>query len=171
MVRQLHRIVLAMVLLTSSVSADIASGPKILPKPPVVAPLKVVEDGAAGSPHRIVIPKTVLKELLEKQESVPSAGISTFSILIALIALTIAAVSVLLTRTPNPNRKAVSTLLVVASVALGAVVMINRDWNFAEEPSSDGSDRKHLEFDLQDEGHEVILHVPRTTANPDGSER
>lgn len=159
-----------MVLLTSSVSADIASGPKVLPKPPVVAPLKVIEDGAAGSPHRIVIPRTVLKELLEKQEIAPSAGISTFSVLIALIALTIAAVSVLLTRTPNPNRKAVSTLLVVASVALGAVVMINRDWSLPQGPGSNKVSST-VEFELQEDGYDVILHVPKTPAAADNSGR
>jgi len=152
--------------LTNATYGDIA-GRSPLPKPPVVAPVKIVEGKVDGlSPNvvaKIVIPSSLLPDLegsstgTRVSNDSPPAGT-----IVAGLALTAAAISLMFVNKASPHRKKGMVVLIGCVLLVGFVLLAN--FLFPPKlvaPNADRSNPQRLiVIEVQKDGHEVILTLP-----------
>lgn len=138
-----------------------------LAKPPLVAPVKVVE----GEPDRrfpdavakVMIPKSLLPELRE-QAGFPSTPTSTVygGTILAGLAISAAAISLLLVLKNKPRHNAAMVWLIGGVLLSGlalAVVIFSRSRSAATGSADRPKPQPLILFVIQDEGHEVTLSL------------
>lgn len=153
--------------LTNVGFCDLAPIREPLPKPPLLAPVKIVEQNALDrDPNvaaKIVIPKSMLSEL--KEQSGPLSGSNESaagaSIFVGL-ALSAAAISVMFALRNSPRRRAGLTGLiacVVVAAFVSAWIVFGPASN--RTSSANGPANRHalIAIEIQEQGHEVILMV------------
>ena len=153
--------------LSNAAYGDIAPGRYGLPKPPMVAPVKVVEgkvdDLDPNAVAKIVIPSSLLPDLLESSSGElvsndsPPAGT-----IIAGLALTAAAISLMFVNKTSPHWKKGVVVLIGCVLLVGLVLLAN--FLFPPKlvaPTADRSKPQRLiVIEMQKDGHEVILMLP-----------
>jgi hypothetical protein len=169
----LRRSVLALSLLiclTSVAYADLAPQRSPLPKPPLVAPVRIVEGKVDNlDPNvaaKIVIPKSLLPELQESLSGTQGSTESPFALMtiVAGLALTAAAISLMFANKTSPHWKKGVIGLIGCSLLVGIVLLAN--FLFPPKlaaPTADQSQPERLiVIEIQERGHEVILVLPRS---------
>ncbi len=159
MLRMLTGSLLFSVCLSSAVVADIASGPIEPPVSSLVAPLTVEQGSDSTGQYKISLPKSVLLELLNEDRS--SSASDSWMSWIAVVALTAAAISLLFAGKGNTKRRPVAIVLIVSCVSVGVTVLINRQGRPSESPGPNVGNAR-ISLEVRDDGHDVVLHVPKT---------
>lgn len=164
------RAICALGLLTvmSSVGyCDMLPGRNPLPRPPVVAPVRIVEGDDPEAATRIVIPKSLLPDLLKLSDAQPASNETpNGGTIVAGLALTGAAISLMFVLRNSPRRK-LGLACLIGCVVLAAIVLLMDDSILLRSKprgTSAGSaeTQSQIEIVIQDQGHEVILTVPPT---------
>jgi len=154
--------------MTSAAFGDLAPQRSPLPKPPMVAPVKIVEgkvdDLGPNVMARIVIPDSLLPDLQEasnmsrvSQES-PHAGT-----IIAGLALTAVAISLMMfTNKTNPHWKKGMVCLIGCVLVAALVLLANFFFplKFTTLPVAQSKPQPQIVIEVQKGGHEVILVLP-----------
>lgn len=156
--------------LTNAAYGDIAGVRNPLPKPPLVAPVKIVEgkvdDRNPNAVARIVIPSSLLPDLQELQETSHVSRVSNESSLarttIAGLALTAAAISLMFATKKGPYWKAGVMGLIGCVLLLGFMLLANFFFppKFIAPPAAQSKPQPQIVIEVQKDGHEVILVLP-----------
>jgi len=147
--------------------SDILPGRNPLPRPPVVAPVKIEVSEDPDGMARIVIPKSLLPEFVRQSNAgITASPIPAAGPIIAGLALSGAAISLMFVLRNSPRRK-VGLACLIGCVALVAVVVLMDDtFRFGKTPGerSAGQSKPQslIEIVIQDNGHEVTLQVPQS---------
>ncbi len=153
--------------LTNAVYGDISPGRSPLPRPPMVAPVKIVEGKVDNlDPNvvaKIVIPNSLLPDLQGSSTGDPVSNQSPpAGTIIAGLALTAAAISLMFVNKASPHRKKGMVVLVGCVLLVGLVLLAN--FFFPPKlvsPTADQSKPQRLiVIEVQKDGHEVILMLP-----------
>lgn len=156
-----------LICLTNAACGDIAAGRSPLPKPPMVAPVKIVEgkfdDLDPNVVAKIVIPSSLLPELQESsRETLGSRESPPIGTIIAGLALTAAAISLMFASKTSPHWKKGVIGLISCILLVGIVVLAN--FFFPPKfiaPTADPSQHQRLiVIEVQEHGHEVTLFLP-----------
>jgi hypothetical protein len=153
--------------LTNAAFGDIAVNRSFLSKPPMVAPVKIVE-GNVDNIHpdavaKIVIPSSLLPELQEpsygsriSNES-PVAGTT-----IAGLALSACAISLMFAVRTSPHRKKLVAGLIGCVLLAGLMLLANFYFppKFIAPPANQSKPQPQIVIEVQKGGHEVILVLP-----------
>ena len=163
------RLFCSLALLMSSASAacgDIAPGRNVLPKPPMVAPVKIeqrkVVDRDPNVVARIVIPSSLLPDLQEPSYQSPaSKGTGSIGTVIAGLALTTAAISLMFVKKTSPYRKKAFIALTGCILLVAGVLLTN--FFLPPNPVTPTADspQRLIVIEVQEHGHEVSLILPR----------
>lgn len=156
-----------LIILTNTVWGDLLPGRNPLPKPPVLAPVKVIEGVVDhGDPNvvtKIVIPKSVLSDL-QAQSSGATASNESLpgGTVIAGLAMTAAAISLIFVNRTSPHRNKAILALIGCSLVVGVFLLAK---NFAPQkvigPIADPSQTQRLVvIEVQEVGHEVTVILP-----------
>ena len=153
--------------LTNAAYGDLAATRSRLPKPPLVAPVKVVEgkvdDVNPDAVAKIIIPNSLLPDLQEASSGAQvSNGSPPAGTMIAGLALTAAAISLMFVNKASPHRKKGVVVLIGCVLLVGLVLLAN--FFFPPKlvtPTADRSKPQRLiVIEMQKDGHEVILMLP-----------
>ena len=156
------------IILTSAAYGDIAAGRSPLPKPPMVAPVKIVE-GKIDNPDpnvvaKIIIPSSLLPDLKEPSQGAQISGDSHFDgmTVIAGLALSAAAISLMFVKKKSPHWKKGVAGLIVCILLIGIALLVS--FLFPPKsvtPTADQSEPQRLiVIEVQKDGHEVTLVLP-----------
>ena len=156
-----------LITLTNAAYGDIAPGRGPLPKPPMVAPVRIVEgnvdDLDSNVVAKIVIPSSLLPELQESSratlgshESPPTGTI------IAGLALTAAAISLMFANKTSPHWKKGVIGLTGCVLLIGIVVLANFFFQptFIAPAADQSQPQRLIVIEVQEHGHEVTLFLP-----------
>ncbi len=156
--------------LANAAYADILPGPRPRPKPPMVAPVKVVEgrvdDVDSNAVAKIVIPSSLLPDLQGTQVSNESSPAGT---IIAGLALTAAAISLMFVNKTSPHWK--KGVIGVIACSLLVTLMLLANFFLPRKftaPSAQSKPQPQIIIELEKDGHEVILMLPSGKKDPPG---
>jgi hypothetical protein len=153
--------------LISAAYGDIAPIRNPLPKPPMVAPVKIVDGKIADmDPNvvaKIIIPKSLLPDLQGSSSMTRDANHTSHAgTVIAGLALAAAAISLMFANKKSPHWKKGAIGIICCVVLAGTVLLADfffppKDVALATEQSIP---QQLILFELQDHGHEVTLLLP-----------
>lgn len=149
---------------------DLPPTRSFLPKPPVAAPVTIVEgkpdDRNPNAVAKIIIPKSLLSELEDPPgfSSVTKGNVAGGTI-VAGLAMTAAAISLMFVLRNSPRRKA-GLICLIGCVVLAGVVSVWILFGPASNPASSSANQSKppslILIEVQDQGHEVILMLPKS---------
>ena len=154
--------------LTHAARGDLAPQRSTLPKPPLVAPVKIVagnvDEQDPNVAAKIIIPGSLLPELQESSRrtqisnGLPSNGMT----IVAGFALTAAAISLMFVSRTSPHWRKGAIGLIVCIVLLGSLMLANTLLPpKADSSSSDSASlQKLIVIEVEEHGHEVTLVLP-----------
>lgn len=153
--------------LTDAALADIAPSRSPLPKPPMVAPVKIV-DGNVDNLNlnvvaKIVIPSSLLPDLQEASHATRVSNESPFvGTIIAGLALSAFAISMMLSLNTSPQRKMGLAALIGCILVVGLVVLANFFFprKIIAPPTGQSKSQQQIIIEVQQDGHEVTLILP-----------
>lgn len=155
--------------LTSAAYGDIQAGRSPLPKPPMVAPVKIahekLDDPDPNVVAKIIIPRSLLPDLqessratLRSQESPPMRTI------FAGLVLTAVAISLMFAYKTSTRRKKAVIGLMACVVVFGIALLVNS--LFPPETITSTLDQSQPQrlilIEVQEFGHEVTLILPNS---------
>lgn len=156
--------------LANAAYADLAPGPRPRPRPPMVAPVRVVEgkvdDVDANAVAKIVIPSSLLPDLQVAQKSNDSPPAGT---ILAGLALTAAAISLMFVNKSSPHWK--KGVIGVIACTLFVTLVLLTNFFFPRKftaSSAQSQPQPQIVFEVQKDGHEVILMLPSGKKDPPG---
>ena len=149
---------------------DLAPQRSTLPKPPLVAPVSVREGyGNELEPNiaaKIIIPSSLLPELQEssRNASVWSGSSSNGMTIVAGLFLTAAAISLIFARKNSPHWKKGAVALIALMLLVGGLTLANSFLPSNVDFPAAGDLGKLIVIEVQEQGHEVTLVLPRRPA-------
>ncbi len=152
--------------LTGTVFGDIAPGRGGMPKPPMIAPVKIVEDKVDyRDPNvvaKIIIPQSLLSEMQEgSNRSRSSSDSRSIGTIIAGLALTAAAISLIFVNRTDPRQKKIVAAGIGCALIVGIVLANILFPPELVRPDAHPSELQRLiVFEVQEFGHEVTLILP-----------
>ena len=161
--------------LTNAVYGDLAPIRSPLPKPPIVAPVKIVEgkvdDVNPNAVVKIVIPSSLLPDLrslqadLQEPSYAPQVSNESSRVgmtIVAGLALTAVAISLMFVNKQNPHWKKGMVAMIAGVLLVGIALLANFFFpSKVVAPTADQSTPQRLiVIELQKDGHEVILVLP-----------
>lgn len=156
-----------LVSLTNAAYGDIAPQRRPLPKPPMVAPVKIVEGKVDNhNPNvvaRIVIPSSLLPDLQEPSYGSPgSTGSAAAGTIIAGLALSAAAISLMFVNKTNPHWKKGVIGITGCVLLVGLALLANFFFpsEFHSPPAAQSKPQPQIVIEVQKDGHEVLLVLP-----------
>lgn len=152
--------------LTSAAHGDLAPGRGPLPKPPLMAPVHVVEgivdDNDPNVVAKIVIPSSLLPELNDASHTVRDPNdFDTFRTIIAGLLLTAFAISLMFVGKTNPHWTKGAAGLIVCILLVSLVLLMNFFSPAKVVAPVPSNPKQRIVIEVQKEGHEVILVLPR----------
>jgi hypothetical protein len=158
----------ALVGLTHDAFGDIAPQRSPLPKPPLVAPVKIVagsvDEQDPNVAAKIIIPGSLLPELLEssRRTQTSNGSLQNGMTIVAGLALTAAVISLMFVSRTSPHRRKGAIGLLVCVVLLGGLMLANNLVRPKGDSSSgdSASPQKLIVIEIQEYGHEVTLVLP-----------
>jgi len=146
---------------------DIAAGPRARPKPPMVAPVKVVEgkvdDLDPNAVAKIIIPSSLLPDLQESSFGPQASNDSQYAgMVIAGLAFSAFAISLIFAFKNNPHQKKGMVALIVCVLLVALLVLSN--FLFPARTVASSADplktQPQIIIEIQKYGHEVTLILP-----------
>jgi hypothetical protein len=167
----------ALIGLTHDARGDLAPQRSTLPKPPLVAPVKVVAGNVdeldPNVAAKIIIPGNLLPELQEssRRTQVSNGSPSNGMTIVAGLALTAAAISLMFANKTSPHWRKGAIGLIVCVVLLGSLMLAKTllppkiDSSLVDSASL----QKLIVIEVQEHGHEVTLVLPsgKVSSNED----
>jgi hypothetical protein len=157
-----------LIVLTSAAYGDLAPARSPLPKPPMVAPVKIVEGKVDNlDPNvvaKIIIPSSLLPDLQERSDGVQisSEGHYDGMAVIAGLSLTAAAISLMFAKKTSPHwKKGIAGLIgciLFVGIALLASFLFPR--KFVAPIADQSKPQRLIIIEVQQHGHEVTLILP-----------
>ena len=155
-----------LILLAHNTYGDIAPGRNPLPKPPVVAPVKIeqtkLDDLGPNVVAKIVIPSSLLPDLLEPPygQKVSHEG-SAVRAVIAGLGLTAAAISLMVVKANSSRWRKTAVGVIISATLFGGILLRNLFFLPAPGLSAGQSTPQQLiAIEIQRYGHEVTLVLP-----------
>lgn len=152
--------------LTSAAHGDGVPVRSYLPKPPLVAPVQVVEGNVDDNdPYvvaKIVIPSSLLPELNDASHTVRDPNdFNTFRTIIAGLLLTAFAISLMFVGKSNPHWKKGVAGLIVCILLVSLAFLVNFFFPAKVITPVPSNPKQRIVIEVQKEGHEVILVLPK----------
>ena len=152
--------------LTNAVHGDISGVRRHLPKPPLMAPVQVVEgivdDNDPNVVAKIVIPSNLLPELNDASHKVQDPkDFNTFRTIITGLLLTAFAISLMFVGKTNPHWKKGVAGLIVCILLVSLVLLMNFFFPAKVIAPVPSNPKQRIVIEVQEDGHEVILVLPR----------
>lgn len=153
--------------LVNTACGDLLPGRSPLPKPPLVAPVKIVEgkvdDLDPNVVAKIVIPSSLLPELQESSRGTQGSSHSpSIGTVIAGLALTAAAISLMFVKTTSPQWKKGVFGLIGCFMLIGSTLLANFFFppKFIAPTADQSQPQRLILIEVQEHGHEVTLVLP-----------
>ena len=153
--------------LTNTACGDLLPGRSPLPKPPMVAPVRIVEgkvdDLDPNVVAKIVIPSSLLPELQESSRATLGSHESPpIGTIIAGLALTAAAISLMFASKTSPHWKKGVIGLISCILLVGIVVLATFFFppKFIAPAADQSQPQRLIVIEVQEHGHEVTVFLP-----------
>jgi hypothetical protein len=157
-----------LIVLTSAAYGDLAPARSPLPKPPMVAPVKIVEGKVDNlDPNvvaKIIIPSSLLPDLQERSQGAQISNESHFDgmTVIAGLALTAAAISLMFANKTSPHWKKGVAGLIGCILLVGIALLASFFFppKFVAPTVDQSKPQRLIVIEVQKDGHEVTLVLP-----------